>query len=486
MRQKHKLRRDVGPPALKRMPRRRRRRGRGGALRPKEDVPAPAPDRSVEAASASVLAFLQSLAGEPCDDEQRSQATLDYGDVTATLSREERNYFAKAPPAEREELVAQLKASAGDGRSVPLRFRVLRSKLPSDTKRRVLAKITRHVDGAGDAVKFSSWVETALAVPFGVRTTPWPADARLNERLDAARAALDEAVYGHRAAKQAILERIFLWHSNPSVPQRPLGLVGPPGNGKTTLVQRGLAAVMGRPFFAVPLGGSSDAATLVGHGFTYEGSMPGRVADALISGGVEDPVIFFDELDKISGTPKGEELANVLVHLTDTSQNSRFQDRYLHGLPLNLSAALFVFSLNDVSAVSKVLLDRLQLLQTDGFDAAQRRVVARDYLLPEILRERSLPPGRLVLEDAALELLSCPGDVAPAGVRRARAVLEGAVTKLELWRRTQEPALLFPLAPGDFAVQGDGFALLRSGAAKLVDECALPVGSPAPPPGMYC
>ena len=463
----------------------RRRRGR---RRAKEDGAAAAAAKATTTTSVAVLSLLRDLAGEVSSVSEEEQ---EHGDLVKTLSREERAYFARSSAAERQ-LLAQLtqELRAGESADVPLRFRVLRSRLPAEVKRQALAKLARQTEATSSAdAKFLGWLELALALPLGVRTQPrWNGD--LTERLQEARRALDEAVHGHAAAKQAILERLFLWLVNPSVPQRPLGLVGPPGNGKTTLVQRGLAAAMGRPFFAVPLGGGSDASTLVGHGYTFEGSKPGRVAEALVSGGCEDPVLYFDELDKISGTPRGEELVNVLIHLTDTTQNGRFQDRYLHGLHLDVSGALMVFSFNDETLVSKVLLDRLQILPTDGFDGPQRRVIAQNFLLPELLRQRGLDASALRLSEDGLERLcgATSQDADNGGVRRLKAVLEDAVTKLDLWRRTGDGRFLYPLTPLDLldgAPSSAEHVLTRAGVDKLLAFTPTSAGLKPPPPGLY-
>merc|ERR1719262_1230068 len=159
-----------------------------------------------------------------------------------------------------------------------------------------------------------------------------------------------------------------------------LGIQGPPGNGKTTLCRKGIAEALGRPFVQLSLGGATDASVLEGHSYTYVGSAWGRVVGLLMEAQCMNPVIFFDELDKVSDTPRGEEITGVLTHLTDHSQNMTFNDRYFEGIPLDLSQALFVFSFNDESRLNHVLKDRLTLIHTEGFDQSAKFQISREFL----------------------------------------------------------------------------------------------------------
>ena len=139
---------------------------------------------------------------------------------------------------------------------------------------------------------------------------------------------LDKAIYGHKEAKMHILQVIGKWIKNPISQGNVLALQGPMGNGKTTLVKEGIAKAINRPFAFIALGGASDSAFFDGHAYTYEGSHWGRIIDILIESKCMNPIIYFDELDKVSETFKGEEIIHLLTHLTDPSQNTLFQDNY--------------------------------------------------------------------------------------------------------------------------------------------------------------
>ena len=171
---------------------------------------------------------------------------------------------------------------------------------------------------------------------------------------------LDNAVYGHNEAKLQI-ERLFAQWINGETKGAVIGLCGPPGTGKTSLAKNGLSKCLidddgkPRPFVFLPIGGSVNGSTLVGHNFTYVGSTWGRIADITMTSGCMNPIIFIDEVDKISNTEYGKEIVSVLTHLTDATQNDNFEDKYFSGIPLDLSKALIVFSFNDVSLLDPIL-----------------------------------------------------------------------------------------------------------------------------------
>ena len=359
---------------------------------------------------------------------------------------------------------------------VPLRFRVLRSRLPLDLKRRISGKLERQNENAGDAAKYIAWVEMLLALPLGEHMVPQPT-LPLEQAMAAAKAHLESVIFGHKTAKAALLERFYMWLVAPFVVQQPVALCGVPGNGKTTLIREGLAGIMGRPFAFISLGGSADSSVLLGHSYTYEGSTPGRVVEHLIAGKCVNPIFYFDELDKCSSTPKGEEIINALVHFTDPAQSDVFRDRYIGNLDIDTSRSLCVFSFNNPESVSSVLLDRLQVVSTDSFDSEARCRVAAEYLLPKLLRQRGIEPGRVCVSPGALRSLAlrCPD----GGVRALRSVLDQAISKVSMWRDAGDADFLLPLLPGDVEIGAERLSV-NSGLERLLDS-----SSSRAPPGMY-
>jgi len=203
---------------------------------------------------------------------------------------------------------------------------------------------------------------------------------------------LDDAVYGHKEAKLQ-LERLFAQWLNGETKGAIIGLCGPPGTGKTSLAKNGLSKCLiddnnkPRPFAFLPIGGSTNGSTLVGHNFTYVGSSWGRIVDILITTNCMNPIIFIDEVDKISNTEYGKEITAVLTHLTDATQNDSFEDKYFSGIPLDLSKALIVFSFNDVSLIDPILKDRITIIETKPYKLQEKIHIITNYMIPEVLKE---------------------------------------------------------------------------------------------------
>ena len=157
------------------------------------------------------------------------------------------------------------------------------------------------------------------------------------------------------------------------------------GNGKTTLVKEGISKMINRPFAFISLGGATDSSFLDGHSYTYEGATPGRIVEILKNSKCMNPVIYFDELDKVSDTPRGQEIINLLIHLTDFSQNDNFSDKYYSDIPLDLSKALFIFSLNNIDNMNPILRDRMMMIQTDKLSDPDKLIISQEYMIPKIL-----------------------------------------------------------------------------------------------------
>jgi ATP-dependent Lon protease len=192
------------------------------------------------------------------------------------------------------------------------------------------------------------------------------------------------------------------------------------GVGKTTLIDRGLAKALGRPFVSVPLSGY-DAQYLLGHSYTYEGSTYGQIAANLMKAKVMNPILYFDEIDKLARTPKGEEVVNFFLQLTDPIQSATFQDRYFAGINLDLSRAIFVFSYNDASQISPILRSRIFQITADTFDTKAKLSIVDRHLLSDVGQDLGLTcAGYLTpaLIQRLIETYTCEG-----GVRRLRHIL---------------------------------------------------------------
>jgi ATP-dependent Lon protease len=211
----------------------------------------------------------------------------------------------------------------------------------------------------------------------------------------------------------------------------------------TSLVKEGISKILNREFAFVPLGGATDSSYLEGHSYTYEGSTWGKVVDILIRSKSMNPVIYFDELDKISETPKGEEIIGILTHLTDTSQNSQFHDKYFAEIDFDLSKCLFIFSYNDPLKVNPILLDRMYKIKTMGYPIKDKIVIAKQYLIPRIRYEVNFKEGDIIIPDGTLNYIIENYTEKEDGVRNLKRCIEIVYKKLNLYRLVKPGTTLF-------------------------------------------
>jgi ATP-dependent Lon protease len=323
----------------------------------------------------------------------------------------------------------------------PYRLSLLESSIPTPLKAVAMSKISalRYMEpGQGEYYKVKNWVDTFMQIPFNTyKQLPITYDAgveKCHDFMESAKTTLDEATYGMNDAKMQIMQMVGQWITNPSAVGTAIAIKGPMGTGKTTLIKEGISKILGRDFAFIALGGATDSSFLEGHSYTYEGSTWGKIVDILIKSKSMNPVIYFDELDKISDTPKGEEIAGILTHLTDTSQNSAFHDKYFSEVDFDLSKCLFIFSYNDESKVNPILLDRMYKIQTDGYERKDKLVIVNKYLLPKILDQISFKSDDIVFPDDTLVHIIDNYTNEEKGVRNLKRCLEIICTKLNLYR----------------------------------------------------
>ena len=314
---------------------------------------------------------------------------------------------------------------------VPVMFRLLESAIPMPFKMIAYKKIlTLETDPTG---KVRQWIDSFLRIPF-LQTVPFPKPEKNNRFLKECESILDECTFGMKDAKHQFLQLIGKWLVNPDSMGTAIALKGPMGTGKTTLIKHGISKILNRPFAFVPLGGASDGSFLEGHSFTYEGSTYGKIVDILIQMKCANPVIFFDELDKVSQSEKGSEIIGILTHLTDTTQNTQFHDKYFSELDFDLSKCLFVFSYNDEQLVNPILKDRMVTIEITGYDTSDKLVIARDYLIPDIQKEYRMTISWN--EDWILHLIHCTEK--EEGVRNLKRNLDKVYSRLNLLRLSED------------------------------------------------
>lgn len=383
-------------------------------------------------------------------------ADLDRNPVARQYDSAHMAFYRGLPAPERRRVAAAERGVAGAlaATEEPVRFRVLRSGLDDAAKAAVLARVAPLTQPCApfspESAKLRRWLDAVLGVPHGVVRPPpvapgAPAE-EVRRHLRAARADLDTSVHGHEHAKEEVMRLLAKSFSNPGARGLAIGLHGPAGVGKTTLLNC-IGRALGVPTARIALGGAADGAHLEGNMYVYEGSGPGEVVRCLTRARTMNCLMCFDELDKVSKTPKGDEVANILMNLTDHATNGQFYDKFLGDVSVDLSRVVYAFSMNDPSQVSPILLDRMQLIETRGYGFDDKLRIARDHLLPEICRDHGFREDAFSV--GADELRRIIAQAPPEdGVRSLARALRGAVAHENLARligdRPEQPNAAHP------------------------------------------
>jgi ATP-dependent Lon protease len=324
--------------------------------------------------------------------------------------------------------------------AVPLKFQILEKATTPEIQGTAMSKyqaMTNIDPSSTEYYKCNHWINGFIRLPLGIyKNLPVSVEdgsEKCSAFVSSVQKCMDAAIYGQDEAKLQILQFISGWIANPKSAGNVLSIHGPAGIGKTTLVKEGIAKALGRPFHFITLGGATDASYLDGHSYTYEGSTWGRIAEVLIQSQCMNPVIYFDELDKVSETPKGEEIINLLIHLTDGAQNDRFQDKYFTGIDLDLSRCLFIFSHNDDAKVNPILKNRMYNIRVNGFNLKEKTIIAEQYLLPSALKDLNLFEKVSLPTEVIKYIIESYTNGEP-GVREMKRAIQTIASKINLLR----------------------------------------------------
>lgn len=356
-------------------------------------------------------------------------------------------YFKSLPPEKQMNLmrVLELKAAPTDVQT-PLKFKILEkvSGFP-ELGRIAMSKYQAlmNIDPSStEYYKCSHWINGFTSLPLGTyRDLPVKLEdgpELCHAFMEKVHKCMDASIFGHDEAKLQIMQFISSWIANPKAHGNVLSIHGPPGIGKTSLIKDGVAKALDRPFHFITLGGATDASFLDGHSYTYEGSTWGKIVDILIQSKCMNPIIYFDELDKVSQTPKGEEIMNMLIHITDGSQNDRFQDKYFTGINLDLSRCLFIFSHNNHDLVNPILKDRMYNIAVSGFSSKEKLVIAERYLLNAALNEVGLFE-KVSISKEIIQYIIEHFTGGEQGVRELKRCIQTVVSKINLLRFFNTP-----------------------------------------------
>ena len=343
------------------------------------------------------------------------------------------------PPFDEECQREQPNASTKPKRKTPrdrLQEKIDAANFPPKVKEQAEARLN---DISSDGQKAISWIEALCKIPFNT-FDPMPISTESPQEeiysfFDKVQHSLDEAVYGMEKVKEEVINYVAqaISTSGKSIP-RVLALAGPAGVGKTSIIRRGFAEALHRKMKCVSMGGIRDSSHFVGFDYTYQGSRHGIIAQALMDTGVNNPILFFDELDKISSTPDGIEVQNLLVHLTDPVQNHAFQDKYFAGIDIDLSQALLFFSYNDESLIHPILKDRIHTIHVPSPTLKEKVVIAQKYLLKEVCTNLHMKMEDILLPEDTIKHIVQRYCGEQPGVRTLKRHIETIVMKINTAR----------------------------------------------------
>ena len=350
-------------------------------------------------------------------------------------------YFLNLPKNKKKEIIKYEKESNNFNKDeIPLRFKILNSNISDQIKSLAIKKLNllnSMNERSGEYFKILTYVENLCRIPCGIykplevsnKNKPVQISNFLKKSYDV----LNTNVYGHKNSKEQIIRIIAQWVSNPSLKGNCIGIHGSPGVGKTKLIKDGLCKALNLPFVFIPLGGVNDSSYLTGHSFTYEGAIHGKIADSLMKANCMNPIIYFDELDKISDSYRGLEIINTLIHLTDSTQNDSFFDKYFYDIPLDLSKALIIFTYNNDEIINPILKDRMIRINTDDYSIKDKINISKEFLIPELCKDFSFNKDDLVFTDDIIRYIVSKTDKED-GVRNLKRSLECIISNINLYR----------------------------------------------------
>lgn len=314
--------------------------------------------------------------------------------VIIALSQKEKQYIEKLTKTQIQKIIDIFANAEENDEEKPIRISVLTSNLPDHVKMKYFKSLAYN-----DSDKFFSLVKSSIEIPFNNFIVPQNKKPKIF--LDNACNVMDTYITGHCEAKKEVLKLLCQWKNGALGCNYAIGLEGKPGTGKTTFVKHAFAEATGLPMVFISLGGCTDASYLLGNCYTYEGSTYGRLVNGLIDSKCSNPIFYFDELDKISNSPKGEEIVNTLIHLIDPAQNSHIRDKYF-SFDIDFSKCVFIFSYNDPEKVSPILLDRIKRIKLENPTNDEKMLIIKKHIIPRALARVNI---KHTFDDEALNFI---------------------------------------------------------------------------------
>ena len=322
-----------------------------------------------------------------------------------TVEKNQRDYVLR----EQQKLIEE-ELGGGDTSDIEEYKKALEKLQAPEEVTEKLAKEIRRLESipvtSSESTVSRNYIETLLDYPWEKRTED-------SQDLKRAEQILNRDHYGMEKIKERILDFLAVRKMVSEGDSPILCLVGPPGTGKTSIA-RSIADAVNRKYIRISLGGVRDEAEIRGHRKTYVGAMPGRIATAMTKAGVCNPLMLFDEVDKLSSDYKGDP-SSALLEVLDSEQNCRFVDHFFE-VPIDLSQVMFIATANDASQIPKPLLDRMELIEVSSYTENEKFHIAKEFLIEKQRKKHGLKAKQFQITDAALtEIIR--GYTREAGVR---------------------------------------------------------------------
>jgi ATP-dependent Lon protease len=292
----------------------------------------------------------------------------------------------------------ELNESEGGAGDDSYREKIEAKKLPDDVRKKALAE-ARKLETGGPHNHESSVIRNYLDLMLDL---PWETEEKKSIDIEAARKVLESHHNGLEKVKERIVQHLAVMKLKSEKQGSILLFSGPPGTGKTSL-GKSIAEALGRKYVRISLGGVRDEAEIRGHRRTYVGALPGRIIQGIQKAGTKNPVFILDEVDKMASSYNGDP-ASALLEVLDPEQNNTFSDHYLE-VPYDLSDVLFIATANSLATIPPPLLDRMELIEISGYTKNEKFAIAKDHLIPEVLKEHGLDADKLRFDDEALKVI---------------------------------------------------------------------------------
>jgi len=315
----------------------------------------------------------------------------------ANIDQQQRDYYLR-------EQLKVIHDELGDDEETEVasyRSRIRKCKLSEDVEEKLLKDVERlrkQPFGSSESSVLRNYLDNVLELP-------WNQYSKERLDVDAARKILDKDHFGLQKVKERILETIAVRQMSPELPPQILCLVGPPGVGKTS-VAFSVAKALNRKMARIALGGVHDEADIRGHRKTYIGAMPGRIMTAMSQAGTSNPLLLLDEVDKMGSDYRGDPSA-ALLEVLDSEQNKTYRDHYLE-IPFDLSNVMFITTANTLDTVPRPLLDRMEIIEIGSYTDEEKRMIAKDHLIPKQMKKHGLKKSQLQFTDDGIrDMIQC-------------------------------------------------------------------------------